>query len=92
MKNVLILVSFVSVAFALELSIFPTRVFGQILSSQNASYNSFYIDPGTGSLIIQVLIGVIAGGLVALRIFWARVKLFVRSLFSKNSDNDKTGK
>ena len=37
-----------------------------------------YFDPGTGSLIIQALIG----GLAAITVFWGRVKLYFNSLFS----------
>jgi hypothetical protein len=45
--------------------------------------NSYaYLDPGTGSYLIQVLIGVILGGLYALKIFWTKIKLFFKK-FSK---------
>jgi membrane associated rhomboid family serine protease len=37
-----------------------------------------YLDPGTGSIILQAVIGGIAGGLVLMRIYWAKVKAFVR--------------
>jgi hypothetical protein len=33
-----------------------------------------YLDPGTGSIILQVLIGGIAGALIAVRLYWQRVK------------------
>lgn len=42
-----------------------------------------YLDPGTGSLIIQVVIGVFVGGLFALKIFWNRIKAFFKNLTSK---------
>jgi hypothetical protein len=42
-----------------------------------------YLDPGTGSIVIQVVIGVAVGGLAAVGIFWTRVKGFLRNLFSK---------
>jgi hypothetical protein len=48
-----------------------------------------YIDPGTGSLLIQVLIGVIVGGLVVAKIFWNRVKTFFKGLFSRSSKQIK---
>lgn len=37
-----------------------------------------YIDAGTGSLIIQVLIGAVAGGLLVLKMSWKRLKNWVR--------------
>ena len=42
-----------------------------------------YLDPGTGSLIIQVVIGVAVGGLFTVKIFWNRIKTFFKNLFSR---------
>lgn len=35
-----------------------------------------YIDPGTGSLILQVAIGAVVGSLVAAKLYWLRLKAF----------------
>lgn len=35
-----------------------------------------YIDPATGSMILQVILGGLAAAAVTLRIFWGRVKEF----------------
>jgi hypothetical protein len=40
-----------------------------------------YLDPGTGSYIIQLLIGGLLGGLFAVGLFWKRVIAFVKRLF-----------
>jgi len=45
-----------------------------------------YIDPGTGSLIIQSLIGAIAAIGVTLKIYWHKIKLF----FSRHSSAANT--
>ncbi|MDE2667091.1 MAG: hypothetical protein OXI69_13160 [Acidobacteriota bacterium] len=37
-----------------------------------------YIDPGTGSYILQVVIAGLLGALVSLRIYWARIKAFLK--------------
>ena len=37
-----------------------------------------YIDAGTGSLIIQVLIGAAAGGLLAVKMYWNRIKKWTK--------------
>ncbi len=37
-----------------------------------------YLDPGMGSLILQAIIGTIAGGLVILKLYWYRIKKFFR--------------
>lgn len=42
-----------------------------------------YLDPGTGSIIIQVVIGVAVGGLFTVKIFWNRIKTFFKNLFSR---------
>jgi hypothetical protein len=47
---------------------------------------SAYIDPGTGSLIVQAIIAGIAGGLFAIKTFWRQIKSFFSNLFSKKTD------
>ena len=36
-----------------------------------------YLDPGTGSMILQGIIGAVAGALVVLRLYWGKIKLFL---------------
>lgn len=36
-----------------------------------------YLDPGTGSIVLQMLIGGIAGGLIVLKMYWAKAKLMI---------------
>ena len=47
-----------------------------------------YLDPGTGSYVLQVLAAALFASLFALRLFWGRVKAFFSGLFSKK-DQDK---
>ncbi len=52
-----------------------------------------YLDPGTGSLILQSLIAGIAGALVVCRLYWAQLKTFLAKVFSRGraqSAADKT--
>jgi hypothetical protein len=42
-----------------------------------------YIDPGTGSIIIQALIGLVLGTLLALKMFWYRIRSGLSRLFGK---------
>ena len=51
----------------------------------------YYIDPGTGSLIIQVLIGALVGGWFIVKNYSVRIKLFLTRLFKlvKKDDNPK---
>ena len=48
---------------------------------------ALYFDPGTGAMIVQLLVA--AGAGVAL--FYNRIKTKVRSVFGKKSDNDLMG-
>lgn len=52
-----------------------------------------YIDPGTGSLILQGIIGFIALGITSVTIFWNKIKIFLRKIFknksTQNNDNEK---
>jgi hypothetical protein len=47
-----------------------------------------YLDPGTGSLILQSIIGLIAGALVAIRVYWGRIKMFFGSKSTKDRNRD----
>ena len=47
-----------------------------------------YIDPGTGSLIIQILIASAVGAAFLIKIFWGKVKAFLNNLFSKTKNGD----
>jgi len=46
-----------------------------------------YLDPGTGSIILQAIVGAFAAFLSTLYIFWEKVKIFFRKVFKK--DNKK---
>ena len=47
-----------------------------------------YLDPGTGSIILQAVIGVAVGGLFAVGLFWSRVKTFFKNLFSRGEKHE----
>ena len=38
-----------------------------------------YLDPGTGSIILQAIVGTIAGGLVLIKLYWYRIKNFFKN-------------
>ena len=42
-----------------------------------------YIDPGTGSYLVQVIIAVFVGASLGMKIFWKHIKNFFVKLFSK---------
>lgn len=59
------------------LAMLPLTEFAGRLASPPA-----YYDPGSGSYILQLLVAGILGGLVALRMSWAKIK----ARFSRKSD------
>ena len=42
-----------------------------------------YLDPGSGSFILQILIAALVGGLFVIKMYWKRISDFFRNLFSK---------
>ena len=45
-----------------------------------------YLDPATGSMVIQAVIAVVAAAAVSIGIFWGRLKLFLSNLFGRKKD------
>ena len=43
-----------------------------------------YLDPGTGSYVLQMIIAGILGAAFAVKMYWFRIKRFVAGIFSKN--------
>ena len=42
-----------------------------------------YLDPGTGSYFIQIIIATLLGAMYAIKQFWYKIKLFCTNLLSK---------
>ena len=47
-----------------------------------------YIDPGTGSVIIQMIIGGLVGTGIAVKVFWYRIKSALSPSFKKNNSDE----
>ena len=43
-----------------------------------------YLDPGTGSIILQAIVGAFAAFFTSIYIFWNKVKNFCKNIFNKN--------
>lgn len=43
-----------------------------------------YIDPGTGSLVLQMLIAGVLGAAFAVKRFWRTIAAFLRSVFKRS--------
>ena len=42
-----------------------------------------YLDPGTGSYVLQIVIGVVLSAAFAVKVFWIRIRTFFGSLISR---------
>jgi hypothetical protein len=42
------------------------------------SYVLAYLDPGAGSMVIQVVVGGLLGGLLLIKIFWRKILAFLK--------------
>ena len=49
-----------------------------------------YLDPGTGSFILQAIIGFLAALSAGVLYYWTKVKNFFLKLFKKNNKDEKT--
>lgn len=52
-----------------------------LLASATPAYA--YIDPGSGSMMLQLLLGGMAGVMVLVRLYWSRLSERARSLLSR---------
>lgn len=58
---------------------FPPSVWADWLKEGRA-----YIDPGSGSYILQLVIAGLVGGAFLLKSYWANIKTFFANLFSRS--------
>ena len=65
-----------SLLYMLTLIIFPTKAFA-------------YLDPGTGSIILQAILGFIAATIASISIYWTKFKSLISKLFDKKKENKK---
>ncbi|MEM6512332.1 MAG: hypothetical protein AAF660_04925 [Pseudomonadota bacterium] len=47
-----------------------------------------YLDPGTGTLIIQWIFGMVVAGMAAARVYWSRAKLYFEAKFGSPAPVD----
>ena len=58
--------------------IFYTFIFISLTNQAHA-----YLDPGTGSMIIQIVIAGTVGALFTIKTFWSQIKNFISTRFLK---------
>jgi nitrate/nitrite transporter NarK len=47
-----------------------------------------YLDPGTGSYILQMIVAGLLGAAFAIKLFWMRIKRFFADVFSRSGRNE----
>ncbi len=65
-----------SLIYIFTLIFFPTKAFA-------------YLDPGTGSIILQAILGFIAATVASISIYWEKFKSLISKLFGKKKENKK---
>ena len=46
-----------------------------------------YLDPGTGSFILQAIVGVVLGALLTLKMYWRKVRDLASGILRKNRND-----
>ena len=49
-----------------------------------------YIDPGTGSIILQAILAFIAGAAATVSLWWGNFKIFIKKIFKSNKKDNET--
>lgn len=66
-------------------------IYLNILSLIFYSSNAYaYLDPGTGSFILQAILGFLAAISAGFLYYWSKVKNFFLKIFKKNNNDKKT--
>lgn len=73
---------------ALSLNKYPAAVIAIVLCLLLAPRKAHaYIDPGTGSFVIQILIATFVGILASIGLCWKKMTLFFGKMFAKRRDH-----
>jgi hypothetical protein len=47
-----------------------------------------YLDPGSGSFILQILIATLVGSLFLIKVYWKKLNAFFKKTFSKGQNGE----
>lgn len=45
-----------------------------------------YLDPGTGSYLLQIMVAMLFGGLFLIKTWWTQIKNFISKIFSRKEE------
>jgi len=63
---------------------FLVQYFAFFLDGSSLPISLGYIDPGSGSLVIQMIIGALVGAGITIKIYWYKLKTFLLRLEKKD--------
>jgi hypothetical protein len=65
----------------------PIRFMFILIFTLTFSHNAYaYLDPGSGSYMLQILLGTLVAGFFAIKQYWHRLKYFFKERFRKKED------
>jgi hypothetical protein len=77
---------------SLSLLLLPELALASPSSASSSGLRLAYIDPGTGSFVVQALVAAAAGIAVTLKLYWTRIKgLFGRPTRTEEEDDLSDG-
>lgn len=65
-------------------SVIPIASILLIFTGTTISDAYAYIDPGSGSIILQGIIGALVGVGITIKVYWAKIKMSLENKFSKS--------
>jgi hypothetical protein len=65
------------------IKLFLILAFLQLLFPRNAHA---YLDPATGSYVLQIIIAAVVGGLFLIKQYFAKIRTFFKNVFSKEEE------
>jgi hypothetical protein len=80
--------SAVGLSVIVLVALLPQAAFGALSGEPSPGLRLAYIDPGTGSFVIQALVAAAAGLAVTLKLYWSRIKGFFGGTSSAEEDDD----
>jgi hypothetical protein len=72
----------------LGLALAPGAASGAAVAPAVEGARLAYIDPGSGSFILQALVAMLAGAAVALKAYWGKIKSFLGRSMDKRDDGE----
>ena len=67
----------------MNLRLWPILVITLILGQFSISNAFAYIDPGSGSMILQMLVGTLLGAGIVVKLYWQKIRMKIRMKFMK---------